>query len=51
MSFGLGLFTIYVYLNEFVSLPEISDPDPRKKIGDGVLALEVDGSVSDLEPE
>lgn len=32
-------------------LPDISDPDPRKNIGDGVLALELEGSVSDLDPD
>jgi hypothetical protein len=29
----------------------MSDPEPRKKIGDGVLALDVEGSVSDLDPD
>jgi hypothetical protein len=32
-------------------LPEISLAELRKKIGDGVFALEFDGSVSDLDPD
>lgn len=32
-------------------LPEISMAELRKKIGDGLFALELDGSVSDLDPD